>query len=81
MVLAVDEGDNLELDMMDNVRYSNGAVMVNDTVIVTYVSSYKENQAAVIQLVPRIGEIVNLSHNDNQELKTSDANLPEDSIQ
>lgn len=81
MVLAVDEGDDLKLDMMDNVRYSNGAVMVNDTVIVTYVSSYKENQAAVIQLVPRNGEIVNIGHNDNQELKTSDAKLPEDSIQ
>ena len=82
LVLTVDGDDELKLDMMDDVKYTNGAVMINDTVIVTYVSSYKENKAAVIQLVPRASEIVNLGHDDSRELKTvTDSLQVGDSIQ
>lgn len=82
MVLAVDGDDDLKLEMAENVRYTNGAVMVNDTVIVTYVSSSKENQAAVIQLVPRVGEIVGIGHDDSKVLETAaDSVQVGDSIQ
>jgi len=81
LVLIVDGDDELQLDMTNDVRYSNGAVMVNDTVIVTYVSSYKENQAAVIQLVPRTTEFT-IGHDDSKELMTaSDTIQVGDSIQ
>ena len=82
LVLVVDGDDELNMDILDNVRYPNGAVMVNDTVIVTYVSSYKENQAAVIQLVPRTGNEMTIGHDDSKELMTaSDTIQVGDSIQ
>lgn len=71
LVLVIDGDDELNMDILDNVRYPNGAVMVNDTVIVTYVSSYKENQAAVIQLVPRTGTEMTIGHDASKELMTA----------
>ena len=81
LVLIVDGDDELKLDMTNDVAYTNGAVMVNDTVIVTYVSSYKEKKAAAIQLVPRTTEF-NIGHDGSKELKTaSDTIQVRDSIQ
>lgn len=81
MVLSNEGEEDLRLEMSPDVRFSNGAVMANDSVVVTYVSSYKENQAAVIMLIPRIGDEVVVGHDESKPLETAEPQERADSIQ
>ena len=84
MVLSNEGEEDLRLEMSPDVRFSNGAIMANDSVVVTYVSSYKENQAAVIMLIPRTGDDIELGHDENKPLETAEPQEPHeiaDSIQ
>lgn len=83
MILSVDGDDELKLDIYPDlkVKYTNGAVMVNDSVIVTYVSSFRENQAAAVHLIPRKSDPIKIGHDDSKPLLTTDSSSRGDSIQ
>jgi hypothetical protein len=81
MVLSNEGQEDLRIEMTPEVKFSHGAVMANDSVLVIYVASSKENQAAVIQLIPRIGEEIVVGHDDSKPLETSDPKERVDSVQ
>lgn len=76
MVLAVGD-DSVKFDIND-ARYTNGAIMVGDSVKVDYVGNLDERKvkAVIISLIPKKGNVVNAGYNSKAELKTK----PMDSI-
>ena len=70
MVVTVD-GDSVKFDI-DSVDYTNGAVMVGDSVKVGYVGDLDERKvrAVTVSLIQKKGHVVNAGFNPDSELKT-----------
>lgn len=76
MVVVIGD-DCVKFDIND-ARYTNGAIMVGDSVKVEYVGDLDEKKAkaVIVYLIPKKGNVVNAGYNSNAELKTK----PMDSI-
>lgn len=76
MVVVIGD-DGVKFDIND-ARYTNGAIMVGDSVKVEYVGDLDEKKAkaVIVYLIPKKGNVVNAGYNSNAELKTK----PMDSI-
>lgn len=70
-LVAKIDGRNITFDIK-NAKFDNGFVMPDDSVVVHYVGDMREGKvmAALIRLVPKMGNIVDAVYDPSKELKT-----------
>lgn len=70
-LVAKIDGRNITFDIK-NAKFDNGFVMPDDSVVVHYVGDIREGKvmAALIRLVPKMGNIVDAVYDPSKELKT-----------